>query len=518
MKHLSAFVLAGAVVAAAAAACTSRDTLLDGLPPGAGGSGAASGAGGAGGSSGSSGGSAPTGGTQASGGSSGRGGAATGGTGGATGGGAGASTGGNGGAGGSGQAGSGGANVGGSGGGSGEAGSTGGTGGAEQCPPGQMWCPGCTPGTGSCGVACTGAACSECSFASTFEECEARPECHSVFVDPGTCGCATVGCCADFSHCADGAQADCLGAQVMCDAMTPFCDNPAYVLSYSGFCYEGCVDPKDCAPECTPPDDPSGCACYSDADCALDENCYGADCENQRLGTCRAAPPDGCFGDVDCPAGQTCIGGHPAPCGTTIADALGTCGVEECSAGDCLGSSGATCTCSDGMDCVAATGQTGSGWCRGDDGTCFACKCAAPDTPIATPAGDRPIADLLPGDLVYSVDGDSIRAVPIARINRVAVAHHEVLRVTFDHGRSIDMTAGHPLADGRPLSALRPGDALLGGAVVSVSTIPYVHEATYDILPQSSSGAYFASGVLIGSTLTGAGRRAPGLPRSVAAP
>jgi hypothetical protein len=304
----------------------------------------------------------------------------------------------------------------------------------------------------------------------------------------------------------------------MCDAETPFCENPAYVVSYIGFCYEGCVDPKDCAPTCTAPDDPSGCACYSNADCAVGSNCYGADCESQRLGTCRVAPPDGCFGDIDCPNGQTCIGGHPAPCGTAIPDAIGTCGVEECSAGDCPGTSGATCTCSDGVECVAATGQTGSGQCRGDDGTCFACKCAAPDTPIATPTGDRPIADLLPGDLVYSVDGDSIRAVPVARINRVSVVRHEVLHVTFDGGRSIDMTPGHPLADGRPLSALRAGDELLGGAVVSVVSIPYVHDATYDILPQSTSGAYFASGVLVGSTLVGATRGAPALPRSPAGP
>jgi hypothetical protein len=34
--------------------------------------------------------------------------------------------------------------------------------------------------------------------------------------------------------------------------------------------------------------------------------------------------------------------------------------------------------------------------------------------------------------------------------------------------------------------------------------VPYLHDATYDILPDSSSGAYFASGVLIGSTLAGA--------------
>jgi hypothetical protein len=166
--------------------------------------------------------------------------------------------------------------------------------------------------------------------------------------------------------------------------------------------------------------------------------------------------------------------------------------------------SGPTCTCSDGTQCVAASGPTASGQCRGDDGTCFACRCAAPDTAIATPSGERPIADLRPGDLVYSVDGEEIRAVPIVRINRTPVANHRVRQVTFDNGHSIEMTAGHPLADGRPLSALRAGSELTGGIVVAVTSIPYAHDATYDILPLSTSGAYFASGVLVGSTLGGA--------------
>jgi hypothetical protein len=143
----------------------------------------------------------------------------------------------------------------------------------------------------------------------------------------------------------------------------------------------------------------------------------------------------------------------------------------------------------------------GSGQCRNDDGTCSPCKCASPDTPIATPAGERAIAELVPGDLVYSIDGEQIRAVPILRINRTPVLNHRVLRVTFDTGRSIEMTAGHPLADGDPLSVLKPGRELIGGTVASVVSIPYMHDATYDILPSSTSGAYFASGVLVGSTL-----------------
>jgi hypothetical protein len=400
---------------------------------------------------------------------------------------------------------------GGTGGGSGEAGSGGtagsgaaaGSGGAEQCPEGEVWCPGCTPGTGSCGAACTGAQCETCSEADTLEECEARPDCHSVFHDPGTCGCTGIGCCARFSRCADGELAKCMGEPVMCDGAVPHCENPAFVISYRRdiSCYEGCVDPKDCDPACAATNDPAGCLCYSNADCAPGENCYSADCVNQVSGVCTTPPPSGCFGDVDCPSGQTCIGAMPTGCNSTAPSITGTCGVEECAGGDCPGRSGPGCTCSDGEQCIEATGPLGSGACRTQDGTCAECMCAAPNTPIATPNGDRAIAELSPGDLVYSVDGEAIRAVPIVRINRTPVVDHRVLHVTFDNGRSIDMTAGHPLADGRPLSALRPGSELMGGIVVAVTSIPYTHDATYDILPLSTSEAYFASDVLIGSTL-----------------
>ena len=356
--------------------------------------------------------------------------------------------------------------------------------------------------SGAGGAACDGLVCPVCSDATTVEACEAIAGCHAVFVDSGLCGCGTVGCCARFSACALGEKADCAGRSVECDAPTPYCENPAYVVSHSGWCYEGCVDPKDCG-ACGSPDDSSGCLCYADQDCAQGSRCYGADCGSETPGTCRTPPTDGCFGDADC-AGQTCIGGRPAPCGTAQPDQIGACTTEACADGDCLGSTGPDCTCSDGNQCVAATGPTGSGQCRNADGTCVACKCAAPDTPIATPAGERTIASLEPGDLVYSVNGAGIRAVKILRVNRVPVFNHRVLHVTFDNGRTIDMTAGHPLADGRPLSALRAGSELIGANVVSVTDVPYAHDATYDILPDSTSGAYFASGVLIGSTLTGA--------------
>jgi hypothetical protein len=40
-----------------------------------------------------------------------------------------------------------------------------------------------------------------------------------------------------------------------------------------------------------------------------------------------------------------------------------------------------------------------------------------------------------------------------------------------------------------------------GREVASIRVVPYGHDATYDILPDSDTGTYFAGGALIGSTL-----------------
>jgi hypothetical protein len=133
---------------------------------------------------------------------------------------------------------------------------------AGPCPAGQIWCPSCTPGVGSCGTACTGLVCptdaavasetgpGSCSQAKTQEACEARSDCHPVFDDPGTCGCASSGCCARFSLCKEGGKASCVSPSPgggFCDMATPLCEAP-YVIAYTSWCYEGCVLQTECAP------------------------------------------------------------------------------------------------------------------------------------------------------------------------------------------------------------------------------------------------------------------------------
>jgi hypothetical protein len=130
------------------------------------------------------------------------------------------------------------------------------------------------------------------------------------------------------------------------------------------------------------------------------------------------------------------------------------------------------------------------------------CKvCASPDTPIATPRGDRFISQLGVGDLVYTVEDEAIVPVPILRVNRTPVLAHEVVRVELAGGRTLEISAGHPTADGRTFGDLRAGGKLDGVSIEAIARVPYRHPYTYDILPASRSGHYFAAGLLIGSTL-----------------
>lgn len=156
------------------------------------------------------------------------------------------------------------------------------------------------------------------------------------------------------------------------------------------------------------------------------------------------------------------------------------------------------------------SGASLSGCCAcGNDGLCSSpCDCASPDTPIATPGGERPIASLSVGDLVVSIDHGQLAAVPIRETHRTAVTNHRVIELVLRDGATLYISAVHPTADGRLFGELRAGDWLGGREVASAEIVPYAHDATYDILPDSDTGTYFAGGALIGSTLAKSGRPA----------
>lgn len=171
-----------------------------------------------------------------------------------------------------------------------------------------------------------------------------------------------------------------------------------------------------------------------------------------------------------------------------------------------------TTSCTADMDCTDAMrphcnlpgmfGGGGPGLCTPLMYACtWGAVCASPDTPIATPDGERPIASLREGDLVYSASHGALVPVPLARVASTAVSAHHVMRIRLASGRTIEMSPGHPTADGRLFGDLRAGAALDGVRIESSELVPFGFERTYDILPASDTGAYVAAGVLVGSTL-----------------
>jgi hypothetical protein len=164
---------------------------------------------------------------------------------------------------------------------------------AGACPANETWCPGCPSLgiAGSCGQVCPGYACpapdagttdaasGSCSAITTQAACDGRGDCHSVYVDPGTCGCAGVNCCMHFNRCADGGRANCTGP-VACMAPQPVCVAP-YTLAYTNVCYEGCVRQTECegvdaavTPPACPQTPPAlGSACGSTNMTCFYDNC-----------------------------------------------------------------------------------------------------------------------------------------------------------------------------------------------------------------------------------------------------
>jgi hypothetical protein len=131
--------------------------------------------------------------------------------------------------------------------------------------------------------------------------------------------------------------------------------------------------------------------------------------------------------------------------------------------------------------------------------------CLARGTRIATPDGDVAIEDIRVGMLVWSIDEAGRPVIEtVVRIGQTPVpTSHEVVRLFLDDGRIVHASPGHPLADGRRLGALRPGDDVDGATVVSATIERYEGGSTFDLLPGGPTGAYFADDVPLGSTLTG---------------
>jgi len=129
--------------------------------------------------------------------------------------------------------------------------------------------------------------------------------------------------------------------------------------------------------------------------------------------------------------------------------------------------------------------------------------CLARGTRIDTPDGPRAVEELRVGDLVWTLDAAGGRAVaPLLAIGSVpAPADHEVVHLVLADGRELWASPGHPLSDGRRLGDLGRGDIVDGSEVAASQRVTYTGGSTFDILPAGASGAYWADGIALRSTL-----------------
>lgn len=83
----------------------------------------------------------------------------------------------------------------------------------------------------------------------------------------------------------------------------------------------------------------------------------------------------------------------------------------------------------------------------------------------------------------------------------ISPPYHKMVHVVLYDKRELYVSQNHPTADGRLFGDLQAGNGLDGSKIKSVELVPYNGTYTYDILPDSKTGFYWADRILVGSTL-----------------
>lgn len=257
-------------------------------------------------------------------------------------------------------------------------------------------------------------------------------------------------------------------------------------------------------------------------------------------GGSKPLPLTGCTSDTECLSWQTCValqgagtvesgdGGSTfmiikGECRMKIGGACGVdmdCGEGVCYSGICAQPVGRQCkgpydtTCGGAYECVQGCGPpvvfnpdasmpSYSCQLKGYQRPCP--KCLAQNTAIATPSGEIAVQDVRAGTTVWTADASGARvATDILEVSRTPVpSMHRVMHLVLEDGRELLISPGHPTADGRTMGDIKSGDTLDGSRVATAKLVSYEHNFTYDLLPASATGFYWADGILIGSTLSG---------------
>lgn len=212
--------------------------------------------------------------------------------------------------------------------------------------------------------------------------------------------------------------------------------------------------------------------CSRDNDCMTGLICHATlqgsnnlhKCEQAVLGTCSSAS------DTSCPLGYQCTKG----CGPPI--------IRE-------GDNNPT-----PWNCVANE-------MAGKPRSCPVCL--ASNTTIATPGGEVNVKDITRGMLVFSINkaGEKVISKVIKVGNSVVPITQRIVHVVLSDGRNLYVSPNHPTITGQVVGNLRVGQTYDNARITKTDLVSYWDLKTYDLLPDSETGFYYANNILMGSTL-----------------
>lgn len=131
--------------------------------------------------------------------------------------------------------------------------------------------------------------------------------------------------------------------------------------------------------------------------------------------------------------------------------------------------------------------------------------CLASNTAISTPHEEINVRAIKAGMKVWSVgeNREKVESTVIKIAKTLAPSTHNVMHLVFSDGRELWVSPDHSTADGKLVSDLKVGGFYDGAEITVAELVSYWDNATYDILPDTASGLYWANGVLLKSTLGG---------------
>ncbi|MFA6446053.1 MAG: Gmad2 immunoglobulin-like domain-containing protein [Candidatus Paceibacterota bacterium] len=176
--------------------------------------------------------------------------------------------------------------------------------------------------------------------------------------------------------------------------------------------------------------------------------------------------------------------------------------------------------CSAGFECIQSCGPPVA---RQDDppppyycqpkGYQLMCPiCLAKNTLIDTPQGAIAVQDIQIGASIYTVTKSGERVIGIVeKVGKNTVPpDHKMVKLVLKDGRTLLVSPGHPIIDGRTVGELAQGDRYDGSQVSSAERVSYGEGYTYDLLPVpvypersrgSETGFYFANGIMMDNTM-----------------